>query len=141
MRQQQITVSLSKEELEQIEQYAASRGIKKATAVKELAIRGLELTTNCSNKNKELVNLVLQTFKKMDQEQLQQLYFQQQLDKITLLINEGNYLQAINLVNELKQHTDREDILKLLDKAANDIKFYESSRNISNYLNKRNNVL
>lgn len=46
MRQQQITVSLSKEELEQIQQYAATRGIKKATAVKELAMRGLELTLN-----------------------------------------------------------------------------------------------
>lgn len=137
MKYKRVLTTFTNEELEQIETYAASRGIKKATAVKELAIRGLELTTNCINKNTELINLLLETFKKMDQEQLQQLYFQQQLNKITLLINEGNYFKAINLVNELKQNTDRKDILNLLDKAANDIKFYESTRNMNNYLNNR----
>lgn len=49
MKYNQIAVSLSKEELEQIQTYAATRGIKKATAVKELAMRGLELTLKSTN--------------------------------------------------------------------------------------------
>ena len=48
---QRIHVTFKDKELEQIEAYAATRGIKKATAVKELAMRGLELTTKFSTVN------------------------------------------------------------------------------------------
>lgn len=46
MNYNRVLTTFTQEELELIEQYAATRGIKKATAVKELCIRGLEFTDN-----------------------------------------------------------------------------------------------
>lgn len=125
----QFIITLTDEELEAINDYAEPLSLRNYTAIKELAFKQLELITksitnnNLVNVFKELKNIIIN---------------QEQLTVITNLINTGNYLEAMKILKELKQHTDNPNALAAIEKAIKDVSFYESNHNMTNYLNNRN---
>lgn len=140
-----VLTTFTEQELELIETYAATRGIKKATAVKELAInhlmilsRGLELTTKpkAIKDSTELYNKIIPAINYINQEE--DYYFNNETTVAIRLINKNYYLDAIKILNDLKEYTTKIDVLEALDSVIKDVSFYESNINMNNYLNKRN---
>lgn len=132
--QNQIKITLTDKELEMINKYAEEREIKKATAVKELAMRGLEVSNPFINKT-----IFTSDFIKKDNKYLQEdidklkEFFQKPLDySITdttytiKSVREISYEEKLNLIEE-KINT----ILELLTppefKINNTISFPENS--------------
>lgn len=127
---QRIHVTFKDKELDSIEQYANSRGIKKATAVKELAIRGLELTTKVKlNTETNLLNKVISL--------LNNLGINRRVFTVTLLIEEHKYSEAITELKDIRATNPGTTVTTAINKAIEEVSKYESIANMNNYLNNR----
>jgi hypothetical protein len=64
-------------------------------------------------------------------------YVNQQTTLVIEAINKYNYLTALNILNKLKQYTNKVSVIEDIDYVIKFVSYYESVANMNNYLNNR----